>query len=84
MLCIWEYIARDSFTAADRMTDRLERAFRLLGGFPRKGHSREDVKASGSLLFWPVGSYIVVYRPSPRPVLIIRVIHGARELDALL
>ncbi len=84
LLCIWEFIARDSFNAADRMTERLERAFRLLAEFPRKGHKREDVKTSEPLLFWPVVSYMVVYRPTPRPILIVRVLHGARDLDALL
>ena len=84
LLAIWEFIARDSFDAADRMADRLERAFRLLAEFPRKGHQRADVKVSEPLLFWPAGSYIVIYRPAPRPVLIVRILHGARDLDALL
>ena len=84
LLAIWEFIARDSFSAADRMADRLERAFRLLAEFPRKGHQRADVKLSEPLLFCPVGSYIIVYRPAPRPVLVVRILHGARDLDALL
>ena len=84
LLSIWHYIARDNANAADRIIKRLETAFHLLARFPRKGHKRDDVHSSEPVLFWPVGSYVVVYRPEPKPVLIVRVFHGARDLDALL
>jgi plasmid stabilization system protein ParE len=84
LLSIWKFIARDDINAADRVITRLETAFQLLGRFPRKGHKRNDVHTSEPVLFWPVSSYVVVYRPEPRPVLIVRVFHGARDLDALL
>src|SRR5205085_10939465 len=41
-------------------------------------------KSSEPVLFWPVGSYVVAYGPEPRLVPIVRVFHGARDLDALL
>ena len=81
---IWEFIARDDFDTAGRLVQRMEEAFRLLAEFPRKGHKRTDVRTSEPVLFWPVGSYVVVYRPEPGPVVIVRVLHGARDLDALL
>ena len=81
---IWTYIARDDSNAADRMIKQLEMSFHVLARFPRKGHKRDDVHTSEPVLFWPVGSYVVVYRPEPKPVLIVRVFHGARDLDALL
>jgi plasmid stabilization system protein ParE len=84
LLSIWEYIARDDIGAADRLTERMDKAFRLLAKFPRKGHRRADVHTSEPVLFWPVGAYVVVYRPEPRPIIIVRVVHGARDLDALL
>jgi plasmid stabilization system protein ParE len=66
------------------MTERMTKAFELLAVFPRNGHKRADVHTNEPVLFWPVGSYVVVYRPDPRPILILRVVHGARDLDALL
>ena len=84
MLSIWEFIARDSAQAADRVAERLHEAFRQLAQFPRQGHLRRDVKTSEPVLFGPVGSYVVVYKPEPKPIVIVRVIHGARDLDALL
>jgi plasmid stabilization system protein ParE len=81
---IWEFIARDNMDAADRVMERFETAFQLLARFPRKGHKRDDVHTSEPVLFWPVGSYVMVYRPEPKQVLIVRVFHGARDLDGLL
>ena len=84
LLSIRQFIARDDISAADRMIKRFEAAFQLLAGFPRKGHKRDDVHSSESALFWPVGSYVVVYRPELKPILIVRVFHGARDLERLL
>lgn len=84
LLTIWEYIARDNPPAAERVHARLEKAFALLALFPLKGHRRQDVRTSEEVRFWNVGSYVVVYRPEPKPLVIVRVIHGARDLNALL
>ena len=83
LLSIWEFIARDNIRAADRIAERMEAAFRLLARFPKTGHQRADVQTSEPVLFWPVGSYVVAYRPEPQPLIILRILHGARDLDAL-
>jgi toxin ParE1/3/4 len=84
LFAIWEYIARDNVSAADRVARRLERAFQLLAAFPKKGHKRADVHTSDPVLFWPAGSYVIVYQPEPGPIVIVRIVHGARDLNALL
>ena len=56
---------------------------RRLAEFPRTGHFREDL-ADKSLRFWPVYSYLIVYRPESRPLQIIRVLHGARDVRRIL
>ena len=57
---IWEYIARDSASAADRWIGQLEAGFHLLAGAPGLGHTRTDW-TNLPLLFWPVGAYLVIY-----------------------
>jgi plasmid stabilization system protein ParE len=84
LLTIWEYIAQDNIPAADRVVSRLERAFHLLAAFPRKGHRRADVHTSEPVLFWSSGSYVIVYQPESKPLIIVRIVHGARDLNALL
>ena len=81
---IREFIAKDDPAAAERQLMRFRQAFRRLAKFPRIGHRREDVTSSEAVLFLPVGSYVVVYRPEPKPLMIVRVLHGSRDLAALL
>lgn len=84
LFALWEYIARDNVAAADRVVKRLERAFHLLAAFPKKGHKRADVHASRLVLFWPAGSYVIVHEAESKPLVIVRIVHGARDLNALL
>ncbi len=77
------YIRFDSPDAALRVLARVREAMRRLAEFPRMGHVREDL-ADKSLRFWPVYSYLIVYRPDTRPLQIIRVLHGARDVRRIL
>ena len=48
---------------------------------PEIGRPREDLAAR--LRSFPVGSYIIFYRPMEYGVEIARVLHGARDLPPL-
>jgi plasmid stabilization system protein ParE len=80
---IYDYIAEDSLQAAGRMIDRFTAAFRKLAETPGLGHFREDLTRE-PFRFWAVGSYLVLYRPATHPLEILRVIHGARDVRAIL
>ncbi|MHB1674735.1 MAG: type II toxin-antitoxin system RelE/ParE family toxin [Acidobacteriaceae bacterium] len=80
---IWEYIAEDNVDAADRWIDKLFDAFEALQQNPNIGHRREDL-TSFPVLFWPVASYLVIYRIRNRSVEIVAVTHGARDIPAFL
>jgi plasmid stabilization system protein ParE len=77
------YIAQDSRPAAERVHGHLLAAFRRIGEQPELGHYREDLAAK-PLRFWRVHSYLIVYRPEQRPVQIIRVLSGFRDIPNLL
>jgi toxin ParE1/3/4 len=77
---IWAYIAHDSIRAARRVRLQIMRACQTIAANPRLGHSRSDL-TDKPVLFWPVRSYLIIYNPGPRPIEIVRVLHGA--LDAL-
>ena len=34
--------------------------------------------------FWSVYSYLIVYKPDSKPLKVIRVLHGARDVGAVL
>ena len=80
---IWEYISRDSIDAADRVLGEIEEAANRLGETPGIGHLRPDLSARGSR-FFAVYSYLLVYRAEAQPIIILRVLHGARDVQALL
>jgi len=80
---IWDYIAEDNIDAADQWIARLFDAFETIGGAPDIGHKREDLTAY-PVLFWPVGAYLVIYRATSRPVEIVAVTQGARDVPAFL
>jgi plasmid stabilization system protein ParE len=83
---IWSYVALDSVEAANRIEDAIYRACDLLAEAPLRGHIREDL-TKRSLRFWTVQAYpnyIIVYDPTTRPLHIIRILHGARNIVAIL
>jgi toxin ParE1/3/4 len=45
------------------------------------GRSREDLRPD--LFSFPVGQYVLFYREQPGGIVLVRVIHGRRDLPAL-
>lgn len=80
---IWDYIAADNIDAADRIVETLQAAFQRLSESPLIGHVRPEV-TDESIRFWKVKSYLVIYRPGDSPLSIVRILHGARDISAIL
>ncbi len=80
---IWEYISTDDLAAADRLIEEIQRACQRFAAMPEIGHLRADLTSS-DIRFWPVGSYLVVYRLQADGVEIIRILSGYRDIVALL
>lgn len=80
---IWSFIAGDDVDAAERVIEELEKACEQLARSPLIGHLREDL-ADSSFRFWPVRSYLIVYRTETSPLQIVRFWHGARGVPNLL
>jgi antitoxin ParD1/3/4/toxin ParE1/3/4 len=79
---IYEYIAQDSVTAARKLRLQMLHACHRLAEHPRIGHPREDL-TDQPVLFWPVGSYLIIYNAEANPIEIVRVVHGARDVPRL-
>ena len=80
---IGAFIAQDSVDAALGVYDALEEAFELLAENPGIGHTRQDL-TSRPVKFWSVFSFLVVDDPDSRPVTIVAVLHGARDVERML
>lgn len=83
LLEIHEFLHRESPPAASMVLARLRDAMLTLGIRLGLGHMREDL-ADEPLRFWPVYSYLIIYRAEVRPIQVIRVLHSSRNVQALL
>ena len=79
---IWEYIADHDIDAADKVRNEIRDALDRLARVPGIGHRRPDVK-NPRYRFCVVYSYVIAYFPDTKPVQIIRIVHGARNLKRL-
>lgn len=76
---IWEYIARDNPVAANRVFDSIAERFEMLVRQPSIGEPREEIRSD--LRSFPVGKYVIFYSIENDLVTIVRVVHGARDID---
>ena len=55
----------------------------MLADNPGLGHLRRDLTTK-PVRFWPVYSYLVIYDPDARPLEVVRILNGYRDVAALL
>ncbi|MEY4809515.1 type II toxin-antitoxin system RelE/ParE family toxin [Vulcanococcus limneticus] len=77
---IWQFMAEDSDDQADAFIDLIDQKFQLLAQQSGLGRRREEL-AEG-LRSFPVGRYVIFYLLIPGGVQIVRVLHGARDIEA--
>lgn len=75
-------VERAGTRIARRVLKDIRRAADLLGKEPGAGHSREDL-TNRPVRFWPVYSYLIVYDPETKPIQILRVLHGMRDVEEI-
>jgi toxin ParE1/3/4 len=82
------YIGRDSVPAARRFLKAADKAMASLARMPQMGGrwaSRNP--ALRELRVWSIRkfeNYLIFYRPTPEGIEVLRVLHGARDIDTLL
>jgi plasmid stabilization system protein ParE len=77
------YIRRENRDAAKRVRGELRAAMQMLANLPGMGHTREDLTPE-PVRFWSVYSYLIVYKPDSKPLQVLRVLRGARDVGAVL
>jgi plasmid stabilization system protein ParE len=81
---IWDDIAAESPGSADRLIENVYREILRIGTSPHIGHTRIDLVAEKTLLFWAVAGYLIVYRTQAAETTILAVLHGSRDIPAVL
>ena len=81
---IWRYIKKQSGV---EMADRVEMVIRsrivFLSERPGAGHWRKDL-TDEAVKFFPVYSYLIVYRPETKPLQVVSILHGYRDIERIL
>lgn len=75
---IWEYIAAENISAADRVISDIRQALDNLAPFPHSGHRRTDLTGR-PLRFIIVRDYLIAYAPDEKPLWVVAVMHGHRS-----
>jgi toxin ParE1/3/4 len=80
---IWDYIAieNDAPAAAMKLVDRFEETFAQISRNPGSGTRCEWLRPG--LRRFPVWPYIIFYAPTHDGIEVLRIIHGARNIEAL-
>ena len=85
---IAHYISDDSLSAADRFVDALDAAYQHLADTPTSGAIRTFANSAlKSVCMWPVRefpNYLIFYQTTDEELHIVRVLHGARDIDSIL
>jgi len=80
---IWRYIKEQtSLTIADRVESAI-REKKSFSRNPGAGHSRKDL-TDEDVKFFPVYSYLIVYRPQTKPLQVAAILHGHRDVERIL
>jgi len=81
---IWRYIRKQSSVA---MADRVEAAIReriaFLAGNSGAGHWRKNL-TDEAVKFFSVYSYLIVYKPDTKPLEVVSILHGRRDVEQIL
>ena len=81
---IWQYIKEQASSAmADRVESAIRERIAFLAGTPGAGHRRKDLTEE-DVKFFPVYSYLIVYRAETKPLQIVSILHGRRDLEKIL
>ncbi|GAA0283588.1 type II toxin-antitoxin system RelE/ParE family toxin [Rhodovulum strictum] len=78
---IWQHIACNDPSAADRVLDRLDEAAAHLARNPQMGPARDDIRPG--LRYLVSGFYLLLYRMVGDDIEIVRAVHGRRDLYGL-
>jgi len=84
---IADYVSHDNLGAALRLLDAAEETFKFLADNREAGQLLPfSPEAASAMRVWPMKgfrNYLVFYQPNEDGVEIVRVLHGARDIEAL-
>lgn len=78
---IYDYIALDNVEAAERLKARLQKRWRSAADNPGIGSKRDYLQPN--LRSVREGNYVILYHQIEDGIEIVRILHGARDIEAV-
>ena len=75
------YVSQDNPTAAAALTELRFEKCRLLATQPEMGRPRPEL--AEHIRSFPIGNYLILYRPAQDGIEVARVLRGSRDIDDL-
>jgi toxin ParE1/3/4 len=79
---ILEYLEERSPAAAERLATAIDQRGQLLAEFPKMGRVREEL--APGLRSVAIEQYLLFYRVTESAVEILRILHGARDIESIM
>jgi len=84
LVAIWRYIQEHgSVEMADRVESVIRERIVFLAHNPGAGHWRKDLTTE-AVKFFTVYSYLIVYRPETKPLQVVAIVRGRRDVRKIL
>jgi plasmid stabilization system protein ParE len=81
---IWRYLKKKAnIEIAERVERAIREKFVFLASMPGAGHWRRDL-TNEPVKFFAVYSYLIVYRPETKPLQVVAILHGSRDVERVL
>ena len=78
---VWDYVSPAGKKVADRFVTKIRKQCRMLARFPGIGRARDELAVG--LRSFPLSPFVIFFRLVDKRVEIVRVLHGARDFEAL-
>jgi antitoxin ParD1/3/4/toxin ParE1/3/4 len=81
---LWQNLAIEAgLSVANRVESTILDKIAFLAKRPGIGHWRRDL-TDQRVKFYPVYSYLIIFRPDTKPLQIVAILHGRRDVAQLL
>ena len=81
LINIRKYVATENKQAANRIIREIKARFETLVKFPELGRRRDELKKG--MRSFAIKNYVVFYFVTENSVEIVRVLHGAQDIDSI-
>jgi toxin ParE1/3/4 len=78
------YLKEVGYRVARQMLVEFAKAFQTIARTPGIGHQREDLAGERPVLFWPMRDYLIIYRAATKPLEIVTIVRGSRDVAVIL